>query len=139
MPITILITDDHEILRETWKFVLDRDPRFKVIATCSNGESAVEETERLRPQIVIMDVNLPGINGIEATRQIIERSPGTKVVGFSLHNVSVYATKMMAEGAMGFVTKTSAPEEMFTALLSIHNGHPYVCKEIELMKQRLSI
>jgi DNA-binding NarL/FixJ family response regulator len=139
VPISLLITDDHQQIREAWKFLLDSDPRFKVVATCASGEDAVEATERLQPDIVIMDITLPGISGIEATRLIIERTPGTKVLGFSMHNAAFYASKMMAKGAMGYVTKTSSVEEMLTALLSIYNNRPYVCEEIKIEKEFLNI
>ena len=73
--ITILIADDHTLVRETWSFILNNDPRFQVVAECGSGEEAVELARNLRPNIVIMDINLPGINGIEATQQIRKFSP----------------------------------------------------------------
>jgi DNA-binding NarL/FixJ family response regulator len=129
--ITILIADDHTLVRETWSFILNTDPRFTVVAECGSGEEAVEEAKRLRPNIVIMDINLPGINGIEATQQIRKFSPGSKILGVSLHTQPTYARKMIQKGAMGYVTKNSSREEMFKAIMEIHNGKKYICDEIK--------
>lgn len=129
--ITILIADDHTLVRETWSFILNTDPRFSVVAESGSGEEAVELANKLRPHIVIMDINLPGMNGIEATQLIRKYSPGSKVLGVSLHTQPTYARKMIQKGAMGYVTKNSSREEMFKALMEIHNGRKYICDEIK--------
>ena len=129
--ITILIADDHTLVRETWSFILNSDRRFKVIAECGSDEEAVELAKNLHPDIVIMDINLPGINGIEATEQISKLAPGSKVLGVSLHTQPTYARKMMQKGAMGYVTKNSSREEMFKAIIEVHSGKKYVCDEIK--------
>jgi DNA-binding NarL/FixJ family response regulator len=129
--ITILIADDHTLVRETWSFILNTDERFKVIAESGSGEEAVELAKQLRPNIVIMDINLPGINGIEATQQIRKFSPASKILGVSLHTQPTYARKMIQKGAMGYVTKNSSREEMFKAIMEVHNGRRYICDEIK--------
>lgn len=129
--ITILIADDHTLVRETWSFILNTDPRFTVVAESGSGEEAVELAKKLRPNIVIMDINLPGINGIEATQQIRKFSPGSRILGVSLHTQPTYARKMMQKGAMGYVTKNSSREEMFKAILEIQGGKKYICDEIK--------
>ena len=129
--ITILIADDHTLVRETWSFILNNDPRFQVLAECGSGEEAVELARNLRPNIVIMDINLPGINGIEATHQIRKFSPASKILGVSLHTQPTYARKMMQKGASGYVTKNSSREEMYKAIIEIHNGKKYICEEIK--------
>lgn len=129
--ITILIADDHTLVRETWSFILNNDPRFQVVAECGSGEEAVELARNLRPNIVIMDINLPGINGIEATHQIRKFSPASKILGVSLHTQPTYARKMMQKGASGYVTKNSSREEMYKAIIEIHNGKKYICEEIK--------
>jgi two-component system invasion response regulator UvrY len=129
--ITILIADDHTLVRETWSFILNTDARFSVVAECGSGEDAVERAKSLRPNIVIMDINLPGINGIEATQQIRKFSPGTRILGVSLHTQPTYARKMMQKGAMGYVTKNSSREEMFKAIMEIQAGKKYICDEIK--------
>ena len=129
--ITILIADDHTLVRETWSFILNSDPRFYVIAECGSGEEAVEMAKGLRPEVVIMDINLPGINGIEATELVKKFSPNSKIVGVSLHTQPTYARKMMQKGATGYVTKNSSKEEMFKAIVEVYNGRKYVCEEIK--------
>ncbi|HUC83324.1 MAG TPA: response regulator transcription factor [Flavisolibacter sp.] len=129
--ITILIADDHTLVRETWSFILNTDERFKVIAESGSGEEAVELAKQLRPHIVIMDINLPGMNGIEATQLIRKFSPASKILGVSLHTQPTYARKMIQKGAMGYVTKNSSREEMFKAIIEVHNGRRYICDEIK--------
>ncbi|MEI9809281.1 MAG: response regulator transcription factor [Bacteroidota bacterium] len=129
--ITILITDDHTLVRESWVMLFDSDPRFKVIAQCGTGEESVELARKLRPDVVIMDINLPGINGFETTTQIRKYSPGSKILGVSLHTLPAYARKMLQSGAMGYVTKNSSQEEMFKAIIEIYNNRKYICDEIK--------
>src|SRR5438874_3832927 len=129
--ITILIADDHTLVRETWSFILNSDPRFYVVAECGSGEEAVEMAKNLRPAIVIMDINMPGINGIEATQLIRKYSPGSKILGVSLHTLPTYARKMLQRGAMGYVTKNSSREEMFKAIVEVSRGNKYICDEIK--------
>jgi DNA-binding NarL/FixJ family response regulator len=129
--ITILIADDHTLIRETWSFILNTDDRFQVVAESGSGEDAVLLAKQLHPDIVIMDINLPGINGIEATQQIRKVSPDSKILGVSLHTQPMYARKMMQKGAMGYVTKNSSREEMFKAILEVQEGRKYVCEEIK--------
>jgi DNA-binding NarL/FixJ family response regulator len=130
-PISILITDDHTLLRETWAFIFGTDPKFKVVGITGTGEEALSIAQQFLPEIVLMDINLPGMNGIEATEKILEISPNSKVLGVSLHNEPGYARKMMQKGAMGYVTKNSTKEEMFKAIDEIVNGKKYICAEIK--------
>lgn len=129
--ITLLIADDHTLIRETWSFVLNNDERFQVIAESGNGQDAVELAKSLRPDVVIMDINLPGINGLEATRLIRKFSPVTRILGVSLHTQPTYARKMMQMGASGYVTKTSSRDEMVKAIIEVHEGRKYICEEIK--------
>src|SRR5438045_9290338 len=96
--------------------------------------------KNLRTAIVIMDINMPGINGIEATQLIRKFSPGSKILGVSLHTQPTYARKMMQKGAMGYVTKNSSRDEMFKAIEEVYAGKKYVCEEIKniLSEQVLS-
>jgi DNA-binding NarL/FixJ family response regulator len=129
--ITILIADDHKLVRQTWEFVFNSDDRFQVISECATGEEAIERSKQLHPDIVIMDINLPGISGVEATSQIRKYSPGSKIIGVSMHTQPAYAKMIMKEGASGYVTKNSSREEMFQAIREVHAGRKYVCNEIK--------
>jgi len=128
--ITILITDDHVLIREIWTLILNSDPKFRVVAECSSSEEAVEKAKLLQPDIVIMDINLPGMNGMDGTEQIRKYSPGSKILGVSMHSQPTYARKMMKKGASGYLTKNSSKEEMFKAILEVNAGKKYICTEI---------
>lgn len=128
---TLLIADDHTLIRETWSFILNTDPRFNVIAACGSGEEAVELAKQLRPDIVIMDINLPGMDGIEATALIRKYAPGAKILAVSLHTQPAYAQKIMQKGASGYVTKSSGKQEMVKAIEEISFGKKYVCNEMK--------
>lgn len=129
--ITILIAEDHTLIRETWNFILNSDPRFNVLATCGNGEDAVELARQLRPNVVTMDINLPGMNGFEAAQLIRKYSPGSKILGVSMHSQPAYARKMIQAGAKGYVTKNSPYDELMNAISEIHNNRTYVCQDIK--------
>ena len=137
---TILIADDHTLVRETWSFILNTHPGFEVVGECGSAEEAIELARTLRPHVVIMDINLPGMNGIEATQLIRKYSPASKVLGVSLHTQPTYARKMIQKGAMGYVTKNSSREEMFRAIKEVQEGKKYICQEIKniLSEQMLS-
>jgi DNA-binding NarL/FixJ family response regulator len=129
--ITILIADDHKLIRETWTYILNSDQRFQVIAECGDSEQAVELAKQKRPHIILMDINMSPFSGFEATEQIRKVSPGSKIIGVSMHSQPAYAKKMLQVGAKGYVTKNSSKEEMFTAITEVHRGNKYVCDEIK--------
>jgi len=128
--ITVLIADDHKLIRESWGFMLSMDPRFNVIALCSNTQEALEITQTLKPNIVLMDINIMPFSGIEATQKICKVSPLSKVIGVSMHAHPAYVKRMLKSGASGYVTKNSSREEMIDAILEIQNGKKYICKEM---------
>jgi DNA-binding NarL/FixJ family response regulator len=129
--ISILIADDHKLIRETWSFILNSDPRFQVIAICGNAEEAVEMAKIKRPGIILMDINMIPMSGLEATEQIRKTSPACKIIGVTMHTQPAYAKKMLAIGARGYVTKNSSKEEMIKAILVVNGGNKYVCEEIK--------
>jgi DNA-binding NarL/FixJ family response regulator len=129
--ISIILVDDHKLIRDSWTFILNSDPRFNVIGETSNGAEAIEIVKKLNPDIVLMDVNMSPLNGFESTKQIIKFSPGTKVIGVSMHTMPAYAKRMMQLGAMGYVTKNSSKDEMFNAIIEVSNGKKYICDEVK--------
>ncbi len=129
--ITILIADDHKLIRETWTYILNGDPRFQVISECGDSETAVELARLKRPHIILMDINMAPFNGFEATEKIRRVSPGSKIIGVSMHSQPAYAKKMLQVGAKGYVTKNSSKEEMFAAITEVYKGNKYVCDEIK--------
>lgn len=129
--ISILIADDHKLIRETWTYILNRDARFKVIGSCSKSDEAVKMSEQKHPNVVLMDINMVPFSGIEATRQIREVSPETRIIGVTMHSQPAYAKKMMQLGASGYVTKNSSREEMVNAIIEVSKGNKFVCEEMK--------
>ena len=129
--ITILIADDHQLIRETWTYMLNNDPRFMVVGVAATGEQAIELAKESRPDIVLMDINMGDMSGFEATRQVKKISPGSKIIGVSMHSMPVCAKKMMKMGASGYVTKNSGKEEFFRAIIEVNSGKTYICEEVK--------
>lgn len=129
--INILIADDHKLIRETWTFILNSDPRFHVVAECGDSEEVVDVARQKRPHIVLMDINMAPMNGFDATEKIRKVSPSSKIIGVSMHSQPAYAKKMLQIGARGYVTKNSSKEEMYKAIIEVYKGNKYVCEEIK--------
>ena len=129
--IKIFIVDDHTLLRQALRVTLSANPRFSVIGEAGSGEEAIQLVEKLRPDVITMDINLTGMNGIEATRRIKKMLPLGKVLGVSQHTHPSYALKIMQAGAYGYVTKTSSKDEMIAAINEVYQGKKYLCKEIK--------
>lgn len=129
--IRLVIVDDHKLLRETWSFILNQNPLFSVIAECGSAEEAVEICKLQRPDLVMLDINLPGISGMEAVPLLRKFAPGVRILSVSLHTQPVYVRKMMQSGASGYVTKNSTQEEMINALVTVSEGKKYICTEIK--------
>jgi DNA-binding NarL/FixJ family response regulator len=129
--ITVLLVDDHRLIRDSWSFILSSDPRFEVTGETSSGEEAIEIAKEKRPDIILMDVNMTPINGFDATKQIRKLSPGSKIIGVSMHSMPAYAKRMLQLGAMGYVTKNSSKDEMINAILEVNHGRKYICDEVK--------
>jgi len=129
--IRIILADDHKIVRESWKVLLENNPRFKVVADCSNGKDAIERARELSPDIILIDINMPPVNGFDVAEKIIDQLPGIKVIGLSVNNQPKFAVKMMEMGGKGFLTKTSPLEEINHGITEIYNGNLYICEEIK--------
>lgn len=129
--ITILLADDHRLILESWKYLLENDSRFSVIALADNGKTAVELATTLKPKVVLLDINMKELDGFEATKLIRKCAPGTKVIGVSMHSMPAYAKKMIKFGASGYVTKNSPRSELIQAIIDVCDGKTYVCEEIK--------
>jgi DNA-binding NarL/FixJ family response regulator len=119
------------LIRETWSYILNSDSRFQVIGECGDAQEAVELAKTKRPHVVLMDINMTPFSGLEATQRIRKISPGSKVIGVSMHSQPAYAKKMLQMGARGYVTKNSSKEEMIKAILEVNHGNKYICDEIK--------
>ena len=129
--ITILLVDDHKLIRESWSFILNSDPRFSVIGETSNTDEAVDIAREKKPRIVLMNINMTPVNGFEATKLVRKFSPGSKIIGISMHSMPAYARRMLQMGAMGYVTKNSSKDELLSAIVEVNSGKKYVCAEVK--------
>jgi len=111
-------------------FVYDRCGTHAMGET-SNADEAVEISKDKKPEIVLMDINMTPVNGFEATKLVRKYSPGSKVIGISMHSMPAYARRMLQLGAMGYVTKNSSKDELLTAIVEVHNGKKYICDEVK--------
>lgn len=129
--IKIVIADDHLLIAETWATLINMDPDFEVVKVFDNTQTLIEEISEIKPDIAILDININPFSGIEATKMIRRLAPGTKIIGVSMHNQPSFAKKMMRNGAMGYVTKSSNKNEMYEAIRSVMKGEKYICAEIQ--------
>ncbi len=130
MSITILLADDHKIVRDGLRALLENQPDMKVVAEAENGRTAVQLAQQKRPQVVIMDISMPDLNGIEATRQMIRELPDIKVIALSMHSDRRYILRMFRAGAVGFLLKDCAFEELVSAINTAIADQPYVSPSI---------
>jgi two-component system, NarL family, invasion response regulator UvrY len=128
--IKLIIVDDHFHVRQAWSWVLNQVPRLNVIAQCANGQEAIEAAKSLRPDVILMDINMKPVNGIEATRSIREFAPDMKIIGVSVQAERSYVNEMLRNGANGYVTKNSPSTEMVIAIDEVLAGNTYICEEI---------
>ena len=105
--VSIMIVDDHTLIRETWSFLLGKNENFDVVAECGDGERAIELARDKRPDVVLLDINMAPMSGFDVLKMIRKYSPGSKIIGVSMHSQPAYAKKMLRLGAKGYVTKNS--------------------------------
>lgn len=131
--IKLIIADDHRLVREAWKALLSRNERIQVLDTCDNGMKVVESCQALNPDVVLMDVNMQPVSGIDATKAIRSFSEQIKIIAISLHSAKDYVESMLAAGANGYVTKSSSADEVINAIVSVHQGNRFICEELQSM------
>lgn len=128
--ISILIVDDHDLVRMGLRHMLTDVENFLVVGEASSGEEALDKSAELMPDVVLMDVRMPGIGGIEATTRMARRSPESKVVALTACADDPFPDLLLEAGARGFLTKDSGMEELVTAIRAVHAGSHYVCRKI---------
>ncbi len=129
--IRIMLVDDHPLVRESWKLLLENNPRFQIVADFSNGTDALEQIPLIKPDILLVDINMSPLDGFAVTKTVSTMLPDIKIIGLSVHNQPKYATRLLQMGAHGFLTKTSSLEEINHGILSVYNGRIYICEEIK--------
>jgi DNA-binding NarL/FixJ family response regulator len=128
---TILIVDDHLLIRQTWSFILNSRFDYQVIGDCCNAQEAIKLAGSLFPDIILLDINLKEMNGMDAVPLLLKASPASKILGLSMYDHPAYAGRMIRDGAMGYLTKCSSVSEMFKALKEISCGRKYLCHKIK--------
>ena len=130
MSVQILIADDHQMLREGLRAILEKDENVEVIGEASDGRTAVEMARTLLPDVVVMDISMPDLNGVEATRQIKAENPAVKVIALSRHSDKRYVLRMLEAGASGYVLKSGAYDELRRAVEAVSRGDSYLSPRI---------
>ena len=130
MSIQIVIADDHKLMREGLSSLLSQNADIVVVGQANNGREAVQLVEKCRPDLVVMDVSMPDLNGIDATRQIISKSPRTRVIALSMHSDRQFVAEMFRAGARGYLLKDSAFEELATAILKVARNETYIAPKL---------
>ena len=124
--IRVLLADDHAMVRKGFRLILEAQPDIEIAGEAGNGREAVELVEKLHPDIVVMDVAMPELNGIEATRRIASSSPHTRVLALSMHKDSVYVREILRAGARGYLLKDSIDTDLINAVRAIAKGDGYI-------------
>lgn len=128
--IRVLLVDDQELVRYGFRLVLEADPRLVVVGEAADGVQAVGAVARLRPDVVLMDARMPGLDGVEATRRITETAADTRVLMLTTYDLDEIAFGALEAGAVGFLLKDTRPEELVAAILAVHAGDAVVSPRI---------
>lgn len=130
MSINIFLAEDHRLVRDGFRVLLETQPDLRVIGEAGDGRETVKQVLKLNPDIVLMDIGMPELNGIEATRQICEACPSTKVIILSMYSTSQHIARAFKAGARGYILKESAGDDMINAVRTVYNGKIFLCGEI---------
>jgi len=130
MNLRILLADDHKITRQGLRSLLEKQRDMEVVAEAENGRTAVRLAAEMAPDVVIMDVTMPNLNGAEATRQILSRTPDIKIIALSMHSDTLFVTEMLKSGASGYLLKDCAFEELTRAIRAVIDNKTYLSPSI---------
>jgi LuxR family maltose regulon positive regulatory protein len=130
MSVKILLVDDHPVFRKGLRVLLDDEKDLRIVGEAGNGREAMEMARKLSPDVVIMDITMPELDGIEATRGIMAESPNTKVIALSIHGGKRFVVSMLSAGAAGYILKDSAPEELVNGVRAILRGETYMSPKV---------
>jgi DNA-binding NarL/FixJ family response regulator len=130
MKISILLADDHSVLREALRTALEEQPDLGVVGEAGDGRTAVEMAQALSPDVVVMDISMPELNGVEATRQILGLARGARVIALSMHSDRRYVTKMLEAGAVGYLLKSDTVAELVRAVREAMAERTYLSPKI---------
>jgi DNA-binding NarL/FixJ family response regulator len=129
-PTRILLVDDHAIVREGYRRLLEEEPDIQVVGEASDASQACQSARALNPDVVVMDIALPGTSGIEATRRMLKDQPQMHILMFSMYDDAIYASRALEAGAQGYISKASAPEVLVQAIYAVSRGESYVSPDV---------
>jgi len=121
--ITVLLADDHTVVREGCRRLLEKSGNFEIVGEVETGEAAYQQFSALDPDVIVMDLSMPGIGGLEAARHILAHKPKACILIFSIHDSAVLAERALQSGVLGFVTKTSSSETLVNAVMEVASHH----------------
>ena len=124
--IRVLLADDHAVVRQGFRLILSAQPDIEVVAEAGNGREAVEKAAECKPDVAVIDVSMPELNGIEATRRITGQSPSTRVLALSMHKDAVYVREILRAGARGYLLKDAIDTELLQAIRAVARGDGYL-------------
>jgi two-component system, NarL family, invasion response regulator UvrY len=136
--ISVLLVDDHAVVREGYRRLLESDARVVVVGEAASSAEALSRDRELVPDVVVLDIALPGVSGIETLRRLIARRPTARVLVFSMYQDAIYATRAFKAGALGYVSKSSAPELLTEAVRFVAEGRQYVSPDVHQAMSALS-
>jgi two-component system response regulator NreC len=125
MSIRILLADDHQMVREGIRSLLEKESNIEIVGEAEEGRKAVELVRKLQPDVVIMDITMPNLNGVDATRQIVTESPQIKVIALSMHFSRIFVLNMLKAGALGYILKGDSSEELIEGVRTVSGGGAY--------------
>jgi len=128
--INIMLVDDHDLVRTGLKRLINDEEGFRVICEASSGEEAIQHTKKHELDVVLMDINMPGIGGLEATKKILQIQPNVKVIGVTMHDDEIFPQRLIKAGAVGYLTKGSDINEMIHAMREVMANRSYICPDI---------
>lgn len=126
----ILLVDDHPAFRKGLRLLLEDEGDIQVVGEAGDGETAIRLSEELQPDVIVMDISMPGMGGIEATRTITQASPQTRILAFSMHSGRQFVEGMLQAGVTGYILKESAPEELVDGVRAVAKGETYLSGEV---------
>ena len=136
--IGVMLVDDHAVVRMGFRLLLDAAPDMRVVAEADSGEEAMRRIDEARPEVVVMDISMPGIGGLEAVRRILAKEPGARILVLSAHEDAMHARRVLKAGAAGYLTKRSAAEALIQAIREVCQGktflEPQIAQELALQQ-----
>jgi DNA-binding NarL/FixJ family response regulator len=131
VEVKVLLADDHKIMRDELRALIEKQSGMEVVAEAENGRTAIRLTREFRPDVIVMDIHMPEVNGIEATRRIVEEFPGTKVVAFSMHSDRQFVVGAIKAGVSGYLLKDCAFEELAHAIHTVAASRKYLSSKVK--------